>query len=175
MSTRSCNDRICPPAFLVDYKDSGGYCSYRHATPLKHYRGKPISGPWSSILRITLSPWLRPKYAFCRRFYIGWRRPGSREATWSHLESYLELVSNMSPTIFLLEIRGFISKRGITSMVPSDNTPYFHRFGPTLPAISSTDLHDLADEQRISWNFVAPPAARCDDVGSEWSASSRTD
>ncbi|XP_064488373.1 uncharacterized protein LOC135400472 [Ornithodoros turicata] len=71
---------------------------------------------------------------------------------------HLELVTNMTAPAFLLAFRRFVARRGVPSLVYSDNARTFHRCAHLLTLLSTEPVQDFASNLRITWRF-SPPSA----------------
>ncbi|XP_064458878.1 uncharacterized protein LOC135369147 [Ornithodoros turicata] len=71
---------------------------------------------------------------------------------------HLELVSSMSVPDFLLAFRRFISRRGVPSLIFSDNARTFRKCLSLLSLVSARDVLDFATLHRIVRRFIVERA-----------------
>ena len=69
---------------------------------------------------------------------------------------HLELVPNLTTTEFLLTLRAFIGRRGVPSVIYSDNAPTFKQTSRFLQALQSDPkVNDYLADHHIKWKFSA--------------------
>ncbi|XP_064469547.1 uncharacterized protein LOC135384266 [Ornithodoros turicata] len=66
---------------------------------------------------------------------------------------HLELVTNMTAPAFLLAFRRFVARRGVPSIVYSDNAHNLPRCAHLLTLLSTEPVQDFASNLRITWRF----------------------
>ncbi|XP_064469621.1 uncharacterized protein LOC135384345 [Ornithodoros turicata] len=71
---------------------------------------------------------------------------------------HLELASSMNAVDFLLAFRRFVSRRGVPTLVYSDNARTFHTCAAILSAPTTAEVQDFATQHRIQWRFIVERA-----------------
>lgn len=66
---------------------------------------------------------------------------------------HLELTSRTTSQAFLFAFRRFVSRRGLPSIVYSDNARTFHQSAKLLNLASSPEVQDYTSGLRIQWRF----------------------
>ena len=72
---------------------------------------------------------------------------------------YLELLSSLSTINFLEALRRFIARRGIPSVIFTDNGTNFVGAESDLKELNWDIISDYSTAKRIVWNFNPPSAA----------------
>ena len=75
---------------------------------------------------------------------------------------HLELVSNMTTVRFLLALRRMVARRGMCSIIWSDNAKTFKCAKKELQRcwriLESEEMHTALSERKIEWKFIVPRA-----------------
>ena len=83
---------------------------------------------------------------------------------------HLEVTEGLSANTFLLAFRRFCSRRGIPSIILSDNAKTFkHCAKEIMKIIHSEEVHQYLSNKQITWTFIAEKDPWWGGFGRDWS------